>query len=89
VRKYTPEDIRYTSKGDTVFAFVMGWPANGQVVLKAMAQGSQAFPKPVAKVELLGSTGQTMFSRDVNGLTIKLPSEKPNDIAYALKITPA
>ena len=39
--------------------------------------------------ELLGSTGQPTFTRDANGLNIKLPAEKPNDVAYALKITPA
>ena len=69
----------------------MGWPADGQVVLQSLADGSQAFPKPIAKVELLGSNVQPTFSRDGNGLNIKLPPkpEKPNDIALALKITPA
>jgi alpha-L-fucosidase len=89
VRNYTAQDIRYTSKHDAVYAFVMDWPENRQVLLKSLATGSSAFPKKIGKVELLGSSGPSAFSRDAGGLTVKLPIEKPNDIAYALKIVPA
>jgi alpha-L-fucosidase len=89
VRKYTAQDVRYTSKHDAVYAFVMDWPESGQVRLKSLAAGSSAFPKNIGKVELLGSSGPVTFSRDAGGLTVKLPMEKPNDIAYALKIVPA
>jgi len=67
----------------------MDWPENRQVLLKSLATGSSAFPKKIGKVELLGSSGPSAFSRDAGGLTVKLPIEKPNDIAYALKIVPA
>jgi alpha-L-fucosidase len=89
VRKYSAQDIRYTTKGDTVFAFVMGWPGDGKVVMKSLAQGSKAYPREIGKIELLGAKGPASFTRDANALTVQLPSEKPNDIAYALKIMPA
>jgi alpha-L-fucosidase len=88
VRQYTAQDIRYTSKGDTVYAFLMGWPEDGQVVLKSLAMGSRAFPRPIGRIELLGSSGLVTFSRDAGGLAVKLPTRRPNDMAYALKITP-
>ena len=88
VRQYTAQDIRYTIKRGTVYAFVMSWPDDGRVVLKSLATGSTAFPRAIGKVELLGS-GPVRFSRDGGGLTVTLPVEKPNDIAYALKIAPA
>jgi alpha-L-fucosidase len=88
VRAYTPEDVRFTKKGDTVFAFVMGWPDNGKAVIKTLSKGSDAFPKDVAQVELLG-VGQVSFTRDATGLTINLPDTKPNDFAYGFKIVPA
>jgi hypothetical protein len=53
-----------------------------------LATGSSAFPKKIGKVELLGSSGPATFSRDAGGLRVKLPLEKPNEIAYALKIVP-
>jgi alpha-L-fucosidase len=89
VRKYTAEDIRYTSKGDTVYAFIMDWPEDGQVVLRSLATGSSLFRRDIAKVELLGSVGPATFNRNSGGLTVKLPVDRPNDIACALKIVPA
>jgi alpha-L-fucosidase len=87
VRNYTPEDLRFTSKGDTVYAFLMAWPESGKVSIKSLAANSDKFPKQIAKVELLGA-GELKFSRDPDALTITLPDQKPNPYAYALKITP-
>jgi len=88
VRPYTAQDVRFTKKGDIVYAFVMGWPADGKAVLKTLAAGSEHFPKQVAKVELLGS-GEVKFTRDASGLTVNMPDTKPNNFAYCVKITPA
>jgi alpha-L-fucosidase len=88
VRPYTAEDIRFTSKGDSLYAFVMAWPADGKVTIKTLAQGSEHYPKNVARVELLGSSGPLAFSRDTTGLLVTLPETKPNDFAYVLRITP-
>jgi alpha-L-fucosidase len=89
VRPYSARDIRYTSRADAVYAFVMDWPEDRQVVLTSLATGSSAFPKRIGKIELLGSGGPVTFTRAAGGLTVKLPAEKPNDMAYALKIVPA
>jgi alpha-L-fucosidase len=88
VRAYTPEDVRFTRKGDTVYAFVMGWPEGGKATIKTLAKGAAVFPKDVAKVELLG-VGQVAFTQDASGLTINLPDQKPNNFAYGFKIDPA
>jgi alpha-L-fucosidase len=88
VRPYTSEDVRYTTKGDTLYAFVMGWPANGKLTLKSLATGSAQYPKDVAKVEMLGSREAITFTRDGSGLVVNFPQTKPNEYAYALKITP-
>jgi alpha-L-fucosidase len=89
VRKYTAQDMRYTTKGDVVFAFVMGWPADKTVTLASLASGSKAYARQVGKIELLGSSNSVTFTQDVTGLKITLPDEKPNDIACAFKISPA
>ena len=88
VRTYTAEDFRFTAKGDTVYAFMMGWPESGKATIKSLAQGSENFPKEVAKVELLGAGGPLTFTRDASGLVVNLPEKKPNEYAYALKIMP-
>ena len=88
VRTYTPEDLRFTQKGDTVYAFLMAWPDSGKATIKSLASNSDKYPKQIAKIELLGA-GDLKFSRTPEALTITLPDQKPNDYAYALKITPA
>ena len=66
---------------------MMSWPAGGKATIKSLAQGSENFPKEVAKVELLGA-GPLTFNRDASGLVVNLPEKKPNEYAYALKIMP-
>jgi alpha-L-fucosidase len=87
VRAYTHQDVRFTQKGDIVYAFVMGWPQGGATTIKSLATGAPNFPREVAKVELLGS-GEVEFTRDAPGLAINMPDKKPNDYAYGLKIMP-
>jgi alpha-L-fucosidase len=46
-RAYTAEDIRFTQKGETVYAFAFVWPANGKLLIKTLARGSAALPRPI------------------------------------------
>jgi alpha-L-fucosidase len=87
VQNYTAEDFRFTSKGNNVYAFMMAWPEGGKTKIKSLAQNSENFPMEIARVDLLGS-GTLTFTRDASGLVVNLPEKKPNDYAYALKITP-
>jgi alpha-L-fucosidase len=84
VRPYTAEDIRFTRKGDTLYAFVMGWPA-GPVTIGSLGEGKA--PGRVARVELLGHNAPVPFTQGASGLTVTLPPEKIGDHAFALKIS--
>jgi alpha-L-fucosidase len=65
----------------------MAWPVGGKVTIKSVAEGSENYTKGIARVELLGNNGPLTFARDATGLVVTLPEQKPNDYAYALKIT--
>ena len=86
-RPYTAADIRFTTKGDSLYAIALGWPADGKVTIQTLAAGSAHYPKEVTRVELLGAAGPLPFTRGAQGLVVTLPANKPNDYAYALKIT--
>jgi alpha-L-fucosidase len=88
-RAYTARDIRFTTKGDVLYAFVLAWPEDGKVTIETLAQGRTEFPKQVGRVELLGASGALPFERQANGLVVTLPNAKPNEFAYVLKIRPA
>jgi len=84
-KPFTAEDIRFTTKGETLFAIAMGWPEGGRLTVKSL--GLANLPKAVVEtVELLGIDGQLEFSRDAEGLTVTLPITPPCQYAYALKV---
>lgn len=85
-RPYTAADIRFTTKGDALYAIALGWPADGKLTIQTLASGSQHYPKELGRVELLGAPGALPFTRGEQGLVVTLPAEKPNAYACALKI---
>ncbi len=88
-KPFGAEDIRYVTKGKTLFATALGWPANGRLLLKSLALGGPHHSGKVKQVELLGAPGKLKFEHTKEGLVVVLPTQKPNAIAYALKIIPA
>jgi len=83
---YTPADIRFTTRGDTLYATVMNWPADQPVTIISLAKGQPVQGK-VKRVELLGHPGPLKFTQDAAGLKVTFPPEKPCDFVYSLKIT--
>jgi alpha-L-fucosidase len=83
VRPYTAEDIRFTKKGDTLYAFLMDWPA-GPAVITSLATGK--VPGTVGRVDLLGH-GQVPFTQGPDGLSVAMPAAKTGNHAYGLKIS--
>jgi len=88
-REYTSQDIRFTTKGSVLYATALGWPEDGKLTIATLAKGKSEFPKPVARVELLGSQGPLPFEQKADGLAVTLPPAKPNEYAYVLKIQSA
>ncbi|MGA2194313.1 MAG: alpha-L-fucosidase [Bryobacteraceae bacterium] len=85
-RPYTAQDIRFTTRGDTLYAFALGWPADGKLTIRTLAAASPQYPREVGRVEMLGASGALQFSRETTGLAVTLPEKKPNEYAWALKI---
>lgn len=87
---WTPEDYRFTSKGKVIYAFQMGWPENGQTLIKSFTAGRGGKLKVarVEHVELLGYDGPVSFEHNDQGLVIRgLPVERPVQCAHCWKIT--
>lgn len=82
---YTPEDFRFTRKGDVLYAIGLAWPANGEAVIHALAPtvGNQQ----VQNVVLLGTNAKLRFEQRPDGLHVQLPAQPPANYAYALRVT--
>jgi alpha-L-fucosidase len=87
---FTPQDVRFTARGEVVYAIVLAWPdrPEAEVTVRSLAAGSGLFPRRVAKVEMLGAAGPLRWRRDADGLHVALPAERPCAHAFALRITP-
>ncbi|MBQ7662960.1 MAG: alpha-L-fucosidase [Prevotella sp.] len=83
---YSAQDVRYVEKNGVVYATVMAWPAAGDFCFKAFSVIEPTYSGEVESVQLLGS-GDVEFVQDMNGLTVKVPTTKPNDIAPVFRIT--
>jgi alpha-L-fucosidase len=84
----TADDVRFTTLGSTLFAFVMGWPEY-QAVIRPLATGTALRVGKIQNVELLGFNGKLEWTQDNNGLKITLPAERPCQHAVTFKITGA
>ena len=84
---YTKNDIRYTTKGNILYAFVMDWPGEGKQVRFKLITPYNASIKPVASVTMLG-VGEIEWEQNGSGLYVTMPEEKPYENAYGFKITP-
>lgn len=87
-KPFSAADIRFTAKDNAVYAFVMGWPQDGKVMIKALGSAAPHLGKRVARVELVGSARPLAFRQTAQGLLVTLPARKP-ELAYAsaLKIS--
>jgi alpha-L-fucosidase len=83
---YTAEDIRFTTRGETLYAIVLGWPATGTASISSLAAGSPYLAGDIASVEMLGWEAPLAWVRDAGALTITLPPEPPCGHAVVLKI---
>jgi alpha-L-fucosidase len=87
-KPFTGEDIRFTSKGDTLYAIALAWPENGRLTIKSLAADSSLTKQEIKTVQLLGSKAKLKWARNAQGLSIELPAQKPCEHAFAFKILP-
>jgi alpha-L-fucosidase len=82
-KPFTHEDIRFTIKGDALYATAMGWPPDGKLVIKSVAKNSPHFPKDIQKVEWLPTKQSLTFERTESGLVVTLPEKTADELNYA------
>jgi alpha-L-fucosidase len=84
---YTSRDIRFTSKGNLLYAIALAWPDDGRLTIKSLAKGSQYGERNIGNIQLLGSDSKIRWTRDTSGLIVDLPSKKTGQYAFVLKIS--
>jgi alpha-L-fucosidase len=78
-KPFTAEDIRFTRKGDSLYAIVMGEPS-GEVVIRTLKG------RNVKGVRLVGDHGELAWRNAEDGLRVTVPAGIATPMAPVLKI---
>ncbi len=85
---FTSQDIRFTTRGDILYAIALARPDDGRITIKALADDATLYPHAIEKVELLGEHEPLQWNRNSTGLHITLPGQQSGNDAFALRISP-
>jgi alpha-L-fucosidase len=85
-RKLGSDDLRFTAKGDTIYAFVMGSPT-AAVTMKSLGSNAKLLDRPIATISLLGSSETLKWSQTDDALVIEKPQGRTSDTATVFKIS--
>ncbi len=80
--EYTPDDFRFTTKGNKLYALGLRWPTGGVAKIESLG-------KSIGKVEnvrLLGLDKPVVWRQSETALEVELPATAPNELGYALDI---
>jgi alpha-L-fucosidase len=77
---WNSSDYRFTSKGNTLYAFILNPPGTRIAVIKSLRESEK-----VKSVYLLGS-GEVPFQQTFGVLTVKLPDKLPTEYTNCLRI---
>jgi alpha-L-fucosidase len=73
---YTSRDIRFTTKGDALYAFCLGKP-EADIVIRSLAKSSKPADKKIASVTMVGSKEKLSWKQTSEALVIKKPAILP------------
>jgi alpha-L-fucosidase len=95
---YSAEDIRFTVKGDVLYAIALDWPGE-EILIKSLVpaaedaeeeeeyDGYYLYPGEIKSVTMLGDGKELEWDLvKGKGLTIKAPKQKPCEHAFTFKI---
>lgn len=85
-KPFTAKDIRFTQTDDAVYAILLDWPSENVIEIESMGSSQDFFPGEPSVVTLLGSSAEVKYDQDPKHLKVWLPSERPCDHAYVLKM---
>jgi alpha-L-fucosidase len=84
--KFDHTDIRFTTMGKTLYAIALGWPTDGKILIRSLAEDAADYPHQIRKVELLGATSELKWTRGAQGLAIRVPDVPPCKYAFSFRI---
>lgn len=86
-QKFTPQDIRFTTRNGALYAIALGWPKSGELRVHTLWKGNPYLNGPVCSIKLLGAKQEISWRQTTDGLYIELPRQQPQEPAFTFRIT--
>jgi len=84
---FTAKDIRFTRKGNALYAIPLGWPGE-KITIQSLGTKSPLAAETIQDISLLAEDDIALsWSQDEDGLTISLPAQPVGEHAFAIKIS--
>ena len=84
--KYTASDIRFTTKGNQLYAFCLNIP-DGEIIIKSLGANSTLNNKKIIAINLLGDNDKLNWKQDGDKLVIEKPANIPDWKVLGFNIT--
>ena len=85
-KPFTERDIRFTTKGSTLYAVVLARAEKPEVLVRSLASDLRLCDREITGVSILGSERPLRWKLLSTGLRVTLPEQPICDHAYVLKI---
>ena len=83
MKPYTAEDIRFTGKGDTLYAIFLEWPKSESAIASL---GRDALPgAKIERIDLLGGP-QLDFRREAGALRLTIPPSRRDELVPTIRM---
>lgn len=84
---FTAEDVRYTRRGDILYAIILGWPGANQEFQFEELNDRNLDGKSISEVNVLGSSEEIDWELSDESLSVQMPAETPDEKAIVFKIS--
>ena len=85
VLPFTAQDIRFTKKGNNIYATCLAWP-DKDLIIRSLGRNQSPEIK-INEVSMLGSVDNVSWEQNQEGLRVSVPAEQPCKYAYVYKIS--
>jgi alpha-L-fucosidase len=84
---FCAQDVRYTTRGDVIYAILLGWPGDGAEVRLASVT-AERLEHVIERVELVASGQRLDFRFASDGLHVRFPERAAGEHAFVLRLVP-
>ena len=82
----TARDIRFTQKGDVLYAIALDWPKNNELQIHSLGLDKNLLQTKITAIELIGHSEKLQWEQTAGYLSVRLPEKSLGNYAYAFRI---